>query len=143
MNRNMRSRGFTLVEALVAIVIISSIFTTVWTWFGSATITTKKIENAVEIPFVIDQFLEHLNTQNLNTTPSGEYEYQEYKIVWNASLQRSSQSEFSRRQLAWQLALYNVTLDIYKNDVLLLKTETRKYEQWKDPNYQSPSGLFG
>ena len=143
MNKMHFSRGFTLVEALVAIVIISSIFTTVWTWFGSATLTTRKIENAVEIPFVIDQFLEYLDRQQLQNTSSGEYLYQDYKIVWNASVERMSTDEFFRRQLAWQEALYKVNVTLYKNNELLLKTETKKYEQWKDPDYEPLPGGFG
>ena len=44
----MKKNGFTLIETLVALIILTGAFAVVWNWFGTSTIATNKIERAIK-----------------------------------------------------------------------------------------------
>ena len=130
--------GFTLVETLVALVIISTVFASVWTWFGAATISTNKITQAVELPFVVKQFLEHLEQLSLKNTSQGTFTINEYKVQWQSNVVRHTNQEYFHRQQKWLNALYNVNFSIVKNGVVILQSSTQQFQYWKNPSYEPP-----
>lgn len=130
--------GFTLVETLVAIVIISTVFASVWTWFGAATISTNKITQAVELPFVVKQFLEHMEKQSLKNTNQGTFTINEYSVQWQSSIVRQTNQEFFHRQPKWINALYDVDFSVVKSGTVILQSSTQQYQYWENPNYVAP-----
>lgn len=127
--------GFTLVETLVAIVIVSTVFASIWSWFGTATITTNRITRAVELPFIIDQFLENLEYQPLEKISQGTFNFDSFRIEWRSNIARQSSQEFFIRQEKWNSGLFNIEFTIYQNKDLIFQSSTKQYRYWKNPNY--------
>ena len=130
-----RQNGFTLLETLVALVILSLFFVTVWEWFSVATKSTTSIERALELPGVYRQFKERFALETLKENRQGEMNINGLRIVWRAEIDRISTQEFYRRQPAWIVALFDVTADIYDEQLLINTVSTSAVRQWQDPLY--------
>ncbi|MGS2719907.1 PulJ/GspJ family protein [Paraglaciecola aestuariivivens] len=134
-------RGFSLVEAIVALVVLSLVFTAVWGWFGTATKSTNKIDAAVALPEVFSQFLVHLELEPLKDVQQGQVVVGEYVINWSSQPIRQSDQENYRRQPAWIVTLFSVQGEILKNQQLVSAFSTKTVRQWRDPNYVEPPGF--
>lgn len=131
----MKASGFTLLESLVALVILSTVFAFVWEWFGTAVITSRKIEAAVELPFIYEQAQDQLQLEDFNVSNQGSFQLNEFKVIWEAKELRNSTTELFRKNPAWIVALYEVTLTFEKNGSAILKTNTKIVKQWRDVSY--------
>lgn len=131
----MKASGFTLLESLVALVILSTVFAFVWEWFGTAVITSRKIEAAVELPFIYEQAQDQLQLADFNVSNQGSFQLNEFKVIWEAQELRNSTAELFRKNPAWIVALYEVTLTFEKNGNAILKTNTKIVKQWRDVSY--------
>lgn len=126
--------GFTLIESLVALVILTGIFSVVWNWFATAITSTAKIEHAIAQPAVFDAFIERLQLVDLKTKRQGVINLDTYEIRWVASIERESTNDVFRRQPGWIVALFNIQCDVYFNNKIITNFTTKQYAQWRDPN---------
>lgn len=131
----MNSKGFTLLESLVALVILSTAFAFVWEWFGTAVIASEKIETAVELPIIYEQAQAHFSSIKLHEVSEGSFKVNDYVIRWNANQVRSSLTEPYRKNPAWIVGLFDVELIIERNQKLVTTTTTRMVKQWRDETY--------
>ena len=138
----MKTKGFTLIESLVALVILSTVFAFVWEWFGTAVISTRKIESAVELPIIYDQALDYLELQNFEDKKEGTIKINNYSIEWQAEPIRSSVTEAYRKQDAWIVTLFNVQLTIKKTGQTVTQIETKLVKQWRDSSYVPTQNLL-
>ena len=129
------SRGFSLVEAIVALVVLSLVFTAVWGWFGTAATSTARIEKALAMPEVFSQFVVNLELENLNDISSGVYEVGEYQINWRTSADKKSSDEAYRRQPAWIVTLYKVEAEVTRRGKAVNVFTTKIVHQVPDPEY--------
>ena len=134
-------QGFSLVEAIVALVVLSLVFTSVWGWFGTAAKSTDKIDSAVAMPEVFSQFLVQLELEPLKEVQQGQFVVGDYLINWSSKPSRQSGQENYRRQPAWIVTLFSVQGDIFKNNQLISSFDTKTVRQWPDPNYVAPPGF--
>lgn len=130
-----QSRGFTLIEALVALVILSATFTVTWGWFNTAVRNTTSIERAVRLPLLFDEFIEHLRLVNLKDTKSGNVEIENFSLSWRATENRVSTNEYYRRQPQWIVTLFDIHVDVYKDGNLVTSFDTQHVAQWRDSSY--------
>lgn len=137
-----RQLGFSLIETLVALVILGTTFSIVWGWFGSAAISTSKIENAMAMPMVFDELTDHLDTVELQFIQNGSINVADYDVEWIASVDRQSNKEFYRKQPAWIVTLFDIHAEIRRNGQLVDEIHFKHVGQWKDPNYVSPVQAF-
>ena len=133
-----KQAGFSLIEAIVALVILSLVFTAVWGWFGTAITSSAKIENAVALPQVFSQFTVQLELENLASKNTGEYAIGDYQVQWQASVARNSANEPYRRQPAWIVTLYNIKASIWLRGRQIDNFTTQIVQQQRDPNYIDP-----
>ncbi len=131
----MKSRGFTLIEALIALVILATTFTAVWGWYNNSTNTTIKIEQALRLPLLYEEFLVYLKLEDLQSTREGSYLIDGYQLNWQATLNRISTQEHYRRQRQWIVALFNINVTIEKDGELVKQFTTQQVSQWRDPDY--------
>lgn len=131
------NKGFSLVEAIVALVILSLVFTITWGWFNTATLSTKRIEQALALPEVFSQFIVHLELEDLQQRKSGRYTIGHYEVEWQANISRRSDQESYRRQRAWIVSLFNIKAVIFNEGKQVSAFETKILKQWPDPNYVS------
>ncbi len=130
----MKKNGFTLIETLVALIILTGAFAVVWNWFGTSTIATNKIERAIKVNAVFDGFMERLALEPLANKRSGSYTIDDYQVRWQASVERSSTDEAFRRQPSWVATLFNIRLTIEYEGQSVAELNTKYYAQWPDPD---------
>lgn len=127
--------GFSLIEAIVALVILSIVFTSVWGWFGTAVISTERIRSTLGLPETVNEFISRIELEDLSQVQSGDMVIGDYSVHWQAQvLQRSDESSY-RRQPAWVVALFSIEANIYLNQTLVTSVETQSVRYWPDPNY--------
>lgn len=135
----MKKNGFTLIETLVALIILTSAFAVVWNWFGTSTIATNKIERAIKVNAVFDSFMERLALEPLANKRSGRYTIEDYQVFWRATVERISSEEPFRRQPSWVAALFNIQVTIEYEGQNVAELNTKYYAQWPDPKYNELS----
>lgn len=143
LTRSFKKSGFSLIEAIVALVILSLVFTTIWGWFGTAIRSSAKIEQAVALPQIFSQFTVQLELENLTNKNSGEYVIGDYQVQWQASVAKSSVNEVYRRQPAWIVTLYNINASIWLKGREIESFSSQVVQQQPDPNYFDPSEFGG
>jgi len=127
--------GFSLIEAIVALVILSLFFSAMWAWFATATKSTSSIERLVALPEIYQQFMVNLALQDLNTTPQGTFVMGDLELAWQAKVIRRSDQEQYRRQPAWIVALYEVDVAVLANGREVTTFVTKTVRQFPDPTY--------
>lgn len=123
-------RGFTLIEALVALIILSVVIANVAQWIGTAQTTTVKIEQAHELPELFAQALQQVRKENLEKIRAGEYQLQNYTITWQATPLQQSESLLYRRQPLWNVTLFEVEFVFFKQGLQVATTRTKILGQW-------------
>lgn len=135
-------RGFTLLEALVALVILSGVFAMVWGWFNTAAQSTTRIERAIAMPVVFDRFMERLSLENLENKRAGSFTIDDFRIEWKLSVVRQSTDEAYRRQPSWVVTLFRVDASVFNqsgDEVTSFNTQYTAF--WRGaPNIQD---IFG
>jgi prepilin-type N-terminal cleavage/methylation domain-containing protein len=132
---NSPSRGFSLVEAIVALVVLSLVFTAVWGWFGVAATSTTRIERALNLPEVFSQFVVRIELESLHKSTSGSYNIGDYQVDWQAVAIKSSNKQTYRKQPAWIVALYSIEAQIISQDRGVSVFSTKVVQQWRDPDF--------
>jgi type II secretory pathway pseudopilin PulG len=127
--------GFSLIEAIVALVILSLFFSAMWAWFATATKSTSSIERLVALPDIYEQFMVNLALQDLNTTPQGTFVMGDVELTWQAKVIRRSDQESYRRQPAWIVTLYEVDVVVSTNGREVTTFATKTVRQYPDPTY--------
>ena len=127
--------GFSLVEAIVALVVLSLVFTSVWGWFGTAATSTERIESAVALPEVFSQFIINLELESLEDVREGMFVISGFNVNWTSRPQRQSNKETYRRQPKWIVTLFEVQADVTRNGKLVSSFTTKTIRQWHDPDY--------
>jgi len=132
--------GFSLIEAIVALVVLSLVFTSIWGWFGTAATSTQKIESAVALPEVFSQFIVNLELEPLEDVRNGQFVIGDFEVNWTAVPERQSNNETYRRQPQWIVTLFVVQADVTRNGKFISSFNTKTVRQWPDPDYtEAPS----
>jgi len=131
-------RGFSLIEAIVALVVLSLVFTSVWGWFGTAASSTERIESAVSMPEVFSQFIVNLELESLEEVRDGQFVVGDYLVNWTSVPQRQSNNETYRRQPKWIVTLFAVQAEVSRNGKIISSFSTKAVRQWQDPDYIEP-----
>lgn len=128
------SKGFTLIEALVALVILSTSFAVVWGWFGTVATNTQKMERAFRMPLLFEEFTQYLALETMQQKRQGEVTIDGYKITWQASVERSSDNELYRRQPNWIVVLFSINAYVFYEGQQVTEFNTKVVRYWPDPN---------
>jgi len=136
-----KQAGFTLLESLVALVIITTVFAFVWEWFGAAVLTTDKVNDSVALPIVFTEFKHRLRLENLENKRDGEYTLSGYRVRWNATVKRQSSDEAYRRQPQWRVVLFEVNAQVMRNNKVVRSFSTYHTSYWNEP--ATAESIFG
>jgi prepilin-type N-terminal cleavage/methylation domain-containing protein len=134
------SRGFSLVEAIVALVVLALVFSAVWGWFGTAATSTSRIERALALPEVFSQFVVRIELEPLRDKSAGVFVIGEYQVQWRAIVERSSKQASYRRQPAWIVTLYTIDAEVSHQGMAVSTFSTKLVQQWQDPDYVEFNG---
>lgn len=137
-----KSSGFTLIESLVALVILSTVFAVTWQWFGVAATSTTKIERNLILPDAFRALVAQLEQENLQQKRRGSFQYKDLKLNWEATVKRHSKNEYLRRQPAWIVVLLTIGVDVQTiegQSITTFNFDLNKH--WRDPEFKN-DGLF-
>lgn len=80
----MRQRGFTLLEAIVALVLIGGVGLAVFGWLNQSLTTLARIEDANARSAAQENVLQFLEAVNPMSTPEGRFSFGDYTARWKA-----------------------------------------------------------
>lgn len=133
----MKQRGFTLLETIVALVLISSVGMALLTWVHSNIMNLQQVRNANERNQAIRNTLSFMDTVNPSLIPSGEHQLGMFLIRWQANLIDGPKDglNLEGRLGYFQLALFDTNISIFKEDQMLTQFSLRQmgYQQVRTP----------
>ena len=125
--------GFSLLEALIALVIMSLVFTSTWAWFGNVAQSTYRLEESIELPGMFEQYLDHMASEPLQEKSVGTVEINGYLFDWKVSVNRQSNQEIYRRQPTQRVTLFDLQVKIFNGERLSSELSTQIVRQWREP----------
>lgn len=133
----MKQRGFTLLETIVALVLISSVGMALLSWVHSNIINLQQVRNANERNQAIRNTLSFMDTVNPSLIPSGEHQLGMFLIRWQANLIDGPKDglNLEGRLGYFQLALFDTNISIFKDEQMLTQFSLRQtgYQQVRTP----------
>lgn len=81
-----RQQGFTLLEAIVAIVLVGSMGMAIFGWINNSLIALQRIRDNNAMQEAQLNILEYLNVVNPMLKPEGTAEFGTYSIAWKAKI---------------------------------------------------------
>lgn len=112
MNNRPLSRGFSLLEALVALVILASAGWALFDWINASIVALGRVEEANARSAASANALEFMQSVNPMLRPEGEMDLGDFRIAWRASAITNpiDGSDYPRGRSAFQLALYDTVV---------------------------------
>ena len=108
--KHLRQRGFSLLEAVVAMVLISGAGYALFGWINSNIMTLNSIREANARAESTQNILEYMNSVNPMLNPSGNASLGQYKIRWDAKPITLIQDNVAFS--LYQLALYETLVKV-------------------------------
>lgn len=133
-----RPNGFTILEVLIALVILSVTTVSVWQVFGLVNRSGKVIESNYSHAIIYEYVKDHLDVIDIHSVKKGELSYLDYYINWSANPLRMSNEEEIRKHPAWFVGLFEVKIEVFRDNQIISSYTMKTTRQWLDPNYVPP-----
>lgn len=104
-----RERGFTLLEAIVAMVLVSMLALAVFGWISTNVASLDAVRDVNAQSDATINIVEHMRSVNPMLTPTGEADLGAYRIDWEA---RPITAVVDRRASLYQFALYDTRIKV-------------------------------
>lgn len=112
------SKGFTLIEAVVAMVLIGGIGMALAGWLNSNLATLSRVQEANARSDATANILEFMEKVNPMQTPHGQADMGGYKIFWQAEVKTTPMDGrgYPRGKSLYQIALYTTDVTVNTNN---------------------------
>ena len=113
-----RSAGFTLIEAMVAMVIIGGAGMALFTWVNASIVALRRVEDANARSAATANAIEYMQSVNPMLKPEGQVSLGAYQLSWKAQPQTPITDGAGRLMVAsqFQLALYDTQVKATRSD---------------------------
>jgi general secretion pathway protein I len=113
-----RSVGFTLLEAIVALVLIGGAGMALFSWINSSIVSLRRVEDANARNEAASNIIEYMQAVNPMLTPDGKADFGAYQIKWKSDQQVDTVDGVSNPQgtSLFQLGLYQTRIEAIKAD---------------------------
>ena len=112
-------KGFTLLEAIVAITIFSAASVALYSWYGTVMIGLIRAQEHIESVEFYENLDSHLETLNLTEESTGQYSADGYTALWRASLLEPKKDgvNIGGAQGYYQIGLYHLEIELFREEV--------------------------
>lgn len=136
-DRRPAQRGFTLLEAVVALTILASAGLALYASLNSSLLMVDRAVRSQQTDTAVENALAWMETVNVMQTPTAEQVIGDYRLRWRAELIEpviDGDTGFLQSSL-YQLGLYRVELELWRDDRLERALEIRRvgYRQVRQP----------
>jgi len=116
--QNRRQRGFTLIETIVALVLISTTGMALFSWINSNIITLNRVQEINAENAATLNALEYLRIINPMKTPQGQTQLGTYSLTWQSAPITDLRDGvgYPTGNSLYQMALYQTKVDVKKSD---------------------------
>jgi general secretion pathway protein I len=116
--RKVSQQGFSLLEAVVALVILASSGWALFSWVNASIVSLRRVEDANARSAATSNAVEYMQTVNPMLRPEGAAELGGYRIQWASSLSTPVMSGSNLRRSAspYDLALYDTVVRAFLSD---------------------------
>lgn len=113
-----RQRGFSLIEAIVAMVLIGSLGMAIFGWVNSQLSALAHVKDASARSRATASVLEYLNVVNPMLTPEGKADLGEFKFNWKSRPVEEPMdgANYPAGISLYRIGLYKMTLDVRNPD---------------------------
>ena len=135
-----KGKGFSLLEAIVAMTILATSGLALFSWFSVSYDGLIRLEEIQENNEVMDDLYAYFATLNIQEETAREIEINGYKISWRANLIEPKQQ--GRSLLGglsnFDLGLYMVSIEVKKRDQLIGDFHIRRvgYQRVRDVRFE-------
>lgn len=116
MSRKYPQLGFTLIEAIVALVLIASVGMALFSWINASIITLNRVQEINAQSEATRNIIEYMNAINPMITPEGEVDFGSYRATWQAEISTDVKdgANYPRGVGLYQLAMYRTIIKARK-----------------------------
>lgn len=117
-SRFKQSRGFTLLEAIVALAIFSMVAIGIYSWINTNLITLNRVAEVAATEQVLNSSIERLKLVDMSKETSGRFNVNGYWVDWNAELIEPWKNGITTAGAIglYDLGLFTIKLSFSKDD---------------------------
>lgn len=116
--RGVRNVGFTLIEAIVALVLIGGVGMVLFSWINGSVVALRRVEDANARNEASSNIIEYMQAVNPMQAPEGKTNFGAYQIHWKAEALGDVVDDVANPQGIglFEMALYKTKIDVAKAD---------------------------
>ena len=119
--------GFSLIEAIVALVVSTGVVVSIYAWTDNALKQSERYIEGQQLNNVVLNFMSEINSRLIIKEKKGRINYGEYSIHWNSELVDQSQGVMQNGAKSdFVLALVNLKFEVTKGSELIGVFSARK-----------------
>lgn len=117
MSRKNSQFGFTLIEAIVALVLVGSVGMALFSWINTNIITLNRVQEINAQSEATRNIIEYMNAINPMIRPEGKVDFGSCQVTWQAEISTDMQdgANYPRGVGFYQLAMYRTNIDVKKS----------------------------
>lgn len=134
--------GFTLLEALVAMVLLASVGMALLSWVNQLLFSLQRVETAQQRQDIIANALPFVRSLNFTQEPEGEVDLGLYQIRWQSALLEGPKNNVTQHGIQgnYEMTLYDVAVEVMQDDAVAATFSLRRLG-WRQVKFTDDEGV--